>query len=128
MNIRNMDAPVTTGLYVGGEIRTASDGGTYDLFNPARPAELVGHAASASVHDVDDAVHAAHAAYPAWAATSYDERAALLNEIADVLVADQDDVNARARLFCREHGKVIKECMLEMTRLGDRFRLTAGYA
>ncbi|MGR3290921.1 MAG: aldehyde dehydrogenase family protein, partial [Paracoccaceae bacterium] len=34
----------------------------------------------------------------------------------------------RSRLFCREHGKIIKETLMEMTRLGDRFRLTAAYA
>ncbi|MGR3290640.1 MAG: aldehyde dehydrogenase family protein, partial [Paracoccaceae bacterium] len=128
MNVQDMDAHVTTGLFINGESRAASGGETYDIFNPARPDELVGHAASATANDVDEAVRAAHAAFPNWAGKSYAERAALLNEIADVLVADEADVNYRSRLFCREHGKIIKETLMERTRLGDRFRLTAAYA
>ena len=128
MDIDNIDAPVTTGIFIDGEAREAQDGRTYDLFNPARPDELVGHAASASVQDVDAAVQAAHAAFPGWAATSYEERAALLDRIADEIAADEQDVAYRSRLFCREHGKIIKETLLEMTRLGDRFRQSAGYA
>ena len=95
------DAPVTTGNYVDGVARPAEGGRTYSLFNPARPDELVGHAALSSVNDVDAAVRAAHAAYPAWSQTSYAERAAKLNQVAEYLESGQDDVDQRARLFCR---------------------------
>ena len=78
--------------------------------------------------DVDAAARAAHAAYPAWSRTSYAERAAKLNEVADFLETGRDDVDQQARLFCREHGKPIKETHLEVSRLGDRFRTTAAYA
>ena len=122
------DTPVTTGNYIDGVARPAEGGRTYSLYNPARPDELVGHAALSSFADVDAAVEAAHAAYPAWSRTSYAERAAKLNQVADYLEAGQDDVDQRARLFCREHGKIIKETHLEVSRLGDRFRTTAAYA
>ncbi len=122
------DRPITTGIYIDGVVKPAEGGRTYDQFNPARPDELVGQAALASLNDVDDAVTAAHAAFPAWSRLSYAERAAKLNEIADHLVADSADVEYRSRLFCREHGKIIKETKLEMSRLGDRFRTTAAYA
>ena len=122
------DAPVTTGNYVDGVARPAEGGRTYSLFNPARPDELVGHAALSSVNDVDAAVRAAHAAYPAWSQTSYAERAAKLNQVAEYLESGQHDVDQRARLFCREHGKPIKETHLEVSRLGNRFRMTAAYA
>lgn len=125
---RNIDTAVTTGIYIDGVTRAAEGGRTYELYNPARPDELVGYAAKASVKDVDEAVRAAHAAFPAWSRTSYAERAAKLHEIADYLVSDQEDVDYRSRLFCREHGKIIFETLLEMSRLGDRFRLTADYA
>ena len=128
MSIQNIDSPVTTGIYIDGEVREAAGGKTYAIHNPARPDELVGHAASATVEDVDAAMKAAHAAFPAWAALSYAERAAMLMKVADELVADQEELDYRSRLFCREHGKVIKETQLEMTRLGDRFRLSASYA
>ena len=39
------DAPVTTGNYIDGVARPAEGGRTYALYNPARPDELVGHAA-----------------------------------------------------------------------------------
>ncbi len=130
MNTTNAstDPSIETKLYIGGESRSASDGAFYPLYNPARPDELVGHAAKAGCDDVDYAVKAAHEAFPDWAALTYQERADYLNKVADFLVADEADVQFRSRLFCREHGKIIKETMLEMTRLGDRFRLSAGYA
>jgi acyl-CoA reductase-like NAD-dependent aldehyde dehydrogenase len=122
------DAPVTTGNYIDGVARPADGGRTYALFNPARPDELVGHAALSSVSDVDAAVNAAHGAFAAWSRTSYAERAAKLNEVAEYLESGQDDVDQWARLFCREHGKPIKETHLEVSRLGERFRMTAAYA
>lgn len=128
MNIQNIDTPVTTGIYIGGEAREATGGRTYDLYNPARPDELVGHAALATTEDVDAAVKAAHGAFPAWSALSYAERARMLVEVADRIVEDADDVAYRSRLFCREHGKVLRETMLEISRLGDRFRQSAAYA
>ena len=105
MSNSTADAPVTTRLFINGEQREADASRTYSLHNPARPGELVGFAASASTVDVDAAVKAAHAAYPGWAALSYQDRASLLIDIADCLVADEDDVAYRSRLFCREHGK-----------------------
>jgi acyl-CoA reductase-like NAD-dependent aldehyde dehydrogenase len=118
----------TSQLYINGIAREASDGGTYPLHNPARPSELVGFVAAGTESDVDDAVQAAHKAFPAWAALSYAERAALLNRVADLLVGDEAEVDARSRLFTREHGKVRRETLLEITRLGDRFRQTASHA
>ena len=122
------DAPISTQLFINGEARPASDRGTYLLHNPARPAELVGHVAAGTEGDVDAAVEAAHRAFPAWAALSYDERAAMLNRVADLLTANEAEVDARSQLFTREHGKIRRETMLEITRLGDRFRQNAAYA
>ncbi|MEN8742865.1 MAG: aldehyde dehydrogenase, partial [Phaeobacter gallaeciensis] len=53
---------VRTTLYIDGEERAAKGGREYGQFNPARPKELVGHAALAASEDVDAAVRAAHAA------------------------------------------------------------------
>lgn len=128
MSGTNHDAPVFTGNFIDGVACAAEGGRTYPLYNPARPDELVGHAALSSKRDIDLAVCAAHAAFPAWSRTSYAERAEKLNAVADFLESGQGDVDSRARLFCREHGKVIKETHLEVSRLGDRFRSTAAYA
>ncbi len=122
------DAPVRTELFIDGQACPASGERHYAIHNPARPEELVGHAAAGTEADVDRAVRAAHAAYPGWSALSYAERAAYLMAIADALSADSADVARRSRLFCREHGKILKETTLELSRLGDRFRLSASYA
>ena len=123
----NMDQVITTDIYIGGDRRPASDGGTYDLYNPARPSELVGHAAAATRDDIDDAVKAAHAAFPAWAEMGYQARIDLMRQVAEMLGADEEDIKYRSRLFTREHGKIARETLMEMSRLGDRFRQAAAY-
>ncbi len=123
----NMDQVITTDIVINGEARPATGGAVYDLFNPARPTELVGHAAAATREDMNAAVEAAHAAFPSWAGLGYTERAAKLREIAKSLTADEEDVKYRSRLFTREHGKIARETLLEMSRLGDRFLQAAAY-
>lgn len=123
-----MTDPVETLLFINGEARPASDGGTYDIHNPARPDELVGRAAAGTVEDVDAAMEAAQAAFPAWAALSYHERAEMLRKAAAHITTDPEEVEARARLFTREHGKILFETNLEINRLGHRFEQVAAYA
>jgi len=122
-----MNDLVETQLYIDGRAQCAAGERTYPLYNPARPEELVGHAARAATSDVDLAAQAAHRALPGWSALSYAERGSYLQQIAKALVADANDVAFRSRLFCREHGKILKETMMEMSRLGDRFEVTASY-
>jgi acyl-CoA reductase-like NAD-dependent aldehyde dehydrogenase len=121
-------AGLTTRLFIDGEWCDSSSGVTIQIHNPARPQEAVGDIASASVRDVERACTAAHKAFPQWAALSYVERADYLVKIAHALRSDIDELAARTRLFTREHGKILKEAALELTRLGDRFLLTASYA
>jgi acyl-CoA reductase-like NAD-dependent aldehyde dehydrogenase len=117
-----------TELFIGGEVRAPSTSEYYELCNPARPDEVVGEAASSTSDDVDAACKAAQAAFPAWAALSYAERADYLRKITEYLVADKEDLDYRISLFTREHGKILKESTIEMTRLGDRFLLCAEMA
>ena len=119
---------VQTQLYIDGAACPASDGGTYAIHNPARPSEIVGHAAAGTPADVDRAMRAAHAAVPAWAALSYAERGAMLRKVAAAITQDMAEVEARARLFTREHGKILRETHLEISRLGERFVQSANYA
>ncbi|MGH3561416.1 MAG: aldehyde dehydrogenase family protein, partial [Mycobacterium sp.] len=44
--------------------------GTYPVHNPARPAEIVGHAPAADYAQLDAAVQAARRAAPEWRALS----------------------------------------------------------
>jgi acyl-CoA reductase-like NAD-dependent aldehyde dehydrogenase len=127
--IPHYDSPeLTTHLFIDGDWCAASSANTLPVFNPARPDELVGHAADATPHDVDRACSAAHKAFPRWAALTYAERADYLIRIAQALQSDAKDLEARTRLFTREHGKILKEAALELSRLGQRFVLTASYA
>lgn len=122
-----MDIPIETQLFVNGAPCPASDGGTYEIFNPARPDELVGRAAAATPDNVDLAMDAAHAAFPAWAALSYEERGEMLRKVAAAITQDMKEVEERARIFTREHGKILFETRLEISRLGVRFEQAASY-
>ena len=119
---------VETQLLIGGQWKPSVAGGRYELRNPADPEEIVGTAAAAGREDVGLAVEAAREAYPAWTVLSHQERAAYLLKVADRLVDDKEELDSRIRLLTREHGKILKESTLEMTRLGDRFRLVASLA
>ncbi len=125
---QNIAGAIETNLIINGNWQPPESGGRYDVRNPARPDEIVGHAARATAADVDAAIKAAHEAHPAWAGLSYQERADYLRAVAKNLVADEPELKARIRLFTREHGKILKESGIEMTRLGDRFELVASYA
>ncbi len=119
---------VETQLIVDGEWRPAATGRTYEVHNPARPSELVGRAAAGGREDARAAVEAGHRAFPAWAARSYQERAGYLSKVAEHLVEDAEEVDTRVRLLTREHGKILRESQMEITRLGDRFLYCASLA
>ena len=119
---------VQTNLYIDGDEQQAFGNARYDVFNPARPSELVGRAAAATIEDVEKAMRAAHHAFKSWSLLSIEERASFLAKIADKLNEDEADVTMRKRLFTQEHGKTLFETNIEITRLADRFRQVAGFA
>ena len=124
----SLEKIVETGLIVNGEWGPSLSGRKYEVRNPANPEEVVGRAVRANADDVNLAVEAAHKAFPEWSSLSYHERAEYLRRVDKELVADKEDLQFRTRLFTREHGKILKESGMEMSRLGDRFLLCAGYA
>ena len=95
------DAPVRTGLFIGGEARDTAE--TLAIADPGKPGVIVGHAASASKEDVADAVAAAKAAFPAWSALSAQERAAAM---AEAIAGIADDRDEDAAILSQENGKV----------------------
>ena len=108
------EGPAVSGLFIDGRAVPAEGGRTYAVHNPARPAEVVGHAAAASRGDVDRAFEAARRAFPAWSALGFTERAGYLRRIAERLAQDEVELRQRVRLFTREHGKVLKESAVEI--------------
>jgi acyl-CoA reductase-like NAD-dependent aldehyde dehydrogenase len=98
-------------LTIGGESQPGA-AGTYPVHNPARPAEIVGHAPAAGHDQVDAAVQAARRAAPGWRAQSVAERVAAV--AAAATTAAQQLGSEGAPLYTREHGKVLSEARLEI--------------
>ncbi len=100
-------------LTIGGEFQPGADG-TYPVHNPARPAEIVGHAPAADRAQLDAAVSAARRAAPGWRALGVGERAAAFSAAATA-AAEQLAARDGARLYTREHGKVLSEADFELS-------------
>ena len=70
------------GIFIDGQWRPASDGAVYTSTKPANGQELA-QCAEATREDVDAAVKAAWKVYPEWKKTTKEQRAAILEKIAD---------------------------------------------
>jgi acyl-CoA reductase-like NAD-dependent aldehyde dehydrogenase len=100
-------------LTIGGEPQPGA-AGSYPVHNPARPAEIVGHAPTADHAQLDAAVAAARRAGPGWRALGVAERAAAFAAAA-ATAAEQVAARNGARLYTREHGKVLTEANFELS-------------
>ena len=99
-------------LTIGGEPQPGA-AGSYAVHNPARPSEIVGHAPAADRAQLDAAVSAARRAAPGWRALTVAERVAAIAAAA-ATAAEQLGANDGARLYTREHGKVLSEANFEI--------------
>ena len=93
------------GLYINGEWRPASDGATFSSTDPAT-GEHLAVCAEATKVDVDNAVKAAQKAFETWKDTTAQQRAEILNKIADII-----DANAvhLAKVESMDNGKPFRE-------------------
>jgi acyl-CoA reductase-like NAD-dependent aldehyde dehydrogenase len=103
---------VTASLLIDGK-PYAGGAGTYDVFNPARPAELVGHAPAADLDQLDAAVAAARRAFGEWSSMSVQQRHDALVVAADAATAQAAAADL-ATMYTREHGKVRSEAEFEI--------------
>jgi acyl-CoA reductase-like NAD-dependent aldehyde dehydrogenase len=110
-------------MLIGGEWTDSNR--RIDVFNPARPDELVGTIPRGTPDDVERAVAAAKAAQPAWARYSFSERAKFLAPLLERLA---EDIDKRAALFVRENGKTTAEARAELAGVPARQRLTLELA
>lgn len=62
--------------------------------NPAHPNQIIGHWARATIEDAKAAVAAARSAFPGWRATPANDRARLIERVADLLEARRFELNA----------------------------------
>jgi len=90
--------------------------------NPANPDEIVGFIKEATPEEAKEAVTSATAAQPGWAARHVEERAALLNRIADLYERDFGELFA---LATREAGKTLLDCVAEVREAVDFLRYYA---
>lgn len=126
MSAREQDVvrSVNTGLFIGGEWRAASDGGTHDVEDPST-GEVLTSAADAGVADGTAALDAAVAAGPAWAATPPRDRGEILRRAFELITERKDDL---ALLMTLEMGKPVKESLAEIAYGAEFFRWFAEEA
>jgi acyl-CoA reductase-like NAD-dependent aldehyde dehydrogenase len=99
-------------LTIGGQLQEGG-AGTYPVHNPARPAEIVGHAPVADQAQLNAAVHAAQRAAREWRGLDVGERVAAVIAAATA-ASEQLTGRGTARLYTREHGKVLSEASSEI--------------
>jgi succinate-semialdehyde dehydrogenase/glutarate-semialdehyde dehydrogenase len=109
---------LVTDLYVGGKLVPASDGGRFDVVDPAT-GDVVASVADGTVQDAIAAVDAAAEAAPSWAATSPRERAETLRRAFEIMTARAEDL---ARLITLENGKALADARGEVAYAAEFFR------
>ena len=82
--VEQAGSPVELTQTIGG-VQSLGDGARFDVVQPHRHASVLGTAGTATSAQAAAAVEAAVAAAPGWAATSYDDRAAVFLRAADLL-------------------------------------------
>ena len=80
-------APPFTSLFINGQLRPASDGGSFAVNNPYTQ-EVVGNAAAASRQDVQDAIEAAVRAFQTWEQSPLSVRRDVFLKASELLATD----------------------------------------
>ena len=99
----NLLANVPTDLWIGGKWRKSSDGGRFDVLDPATENKIAS-VASATVEDAKAAVDAASDAFAGWAARKPRERAEILRKSYELIMRDAERL---AKLITIENGKAL---------------------
>ena len=116
------DVPPAAASLIGGR-KTA--GTPHAVSDPADHGRSAGTAVEASPDDVARAVDVAARAQPAWNARPADERAAILERLADLLERDRPALMA---LAVREAGKTLGDALDEVREATDFCRYYAAQA
>jgi len=116
------DLPVD--LYVGGKAMPASDGGRFDVLDPAT-GDVLTTVANGTAADAITAVDAAEAAATGWAATAPRERAEVLRRAFELMTSRADEL---AHLMSLENGKALVDARGEVAYAAEFFRWYAEEA
>jgi succinate-semialdehyde dehydrogenase/glutarate-semialdehyde dehydrogenase len=111
-------------LYIGGEWRDASGGGTLEVIDPATE-EPICEVANGTPEDAKAALDAAVAKQAEWAASPANDRAGILWKAFELLMERADEL---AVLMTLEMGKPVSESKAEIVYAADFFRWYSGEA
>lgn len=110
-------------LFINGQWKDASDGSVFKTTCPAN-GELLAECAQATKEDVNEAVEAAWKAFKLWKKTTINERAVILNKIADIIDANAEHL---AMVESLDNGKPIRETLaIDIPLAAQHFRYFAG--
>ncbi|MEC4016793.1 aldehyde dehydrogenase family protein [Streptomyces sp. H27-D2] len=110
--------PNTYGHWINGAWHTPSQG-HYPIINPATE-EVVGHAPEGTADEADAAVDAARAAYEGWSRTPPQQRAAVLDRMAELLAERAGEL---VPLLQAETGATLRVTAgMQLPPAADRFR------
>src|ERR1700751_1430642 len=120
----NLLANVPTDLWIGGKWRKASDGGRFDVLDPATESKIAS-VASATVEDAKAAVDAASDAFEGWSGKKPRERAEILRKSYELIMRDAERL---AKLITIENGKALSDSRGEVAYAAEFFRWYAEEA
>jgi len=105
-------------LFIGGRSVPASDGGRFDVVDPAT-GKVLAEVADATVADAITAVDAADAAAGGWATTPPRQRGEILRRAYELMTDRAEDL---ARLISQENGKALPDARGEVAYAAEFFR------
>src|SRR5215207_5081684 len=111
-------------LYIGGEWRDATGGGTLEVLDPATEEPLC-EVADATPEDAMAALDAAVEAQAEWGSSAPNDRAGILWKAFELLMERADEL---ATLMTLEMGKPVAESKAEIVYAADFFRWFSGEA
>ena len=121
--MQNVELQKKYQLFIGGQWKDASDGKTFQSFCPA-DGRVLTECAEATKEDVDEAVREAWKAFETWKHVPVNQRAAILNKIADIIDANREHL---AMVETLDNGKPIRETMaVDIPLAAQHFRYFAG--
>lgn len=109
--------------FAGGQWREATDGKTFEVFNPY-DRSVFARVAAGRAADARVAVEAAAAAFPAWAATTPAERARLFFKAAEIVKRRRTEV---ADVLARETGSTISFATFQQDLVAATIEQAAGW-
>ncbi|MDR1547030.1 MAG: aldehyde dehydrogenase [Hungatella sp.] len=121
--MQNVELQKKYQLFIGGQWKEASDGKTFPSICPA-DGRVLAECAEATKEDVDEAVREAWKAFETWKHVSVNQRAVILNKIADIIDANKEHL---AMVETLDNGKPIRETMaVDIPLAAQHFRYFAG--